>query len=943
MTENAFASAGRALAFGGFRLLLTQRILLEGNRQVRLGSRALQILFTLLEHAGEVVPKGQLLARVWPGVFVEEGTLRVHIASLRRVLGDNHSGLRFIENVTGHGYRFVAPVSVIDDSTAAGDTAEPIETFFPVELTRMIGRAHIADRLFAQVPERRLVTIVGAGGIGKTTLALATAERLRESFNDGVHLVNLAGISDPGRVASAVASVLRRPVFSDNPLPYLAEYMHSKHLLVVLDNCEHVIDAAAMGAEYLLKSCAQLHILATSREPLRATGEWIQRLGPLPLPDNDRLTAVDALRFPAIQLFVERAAADTGNFTLTDDAVSEVVAICRKLDGLPLAIELAAASVTRFGLRGLAARLDDRLQVLKSGRRTALARHKTLRATLDWSYDLLPPVEQQLLRKVSVFAGSFDAQAAARVAENESFAATEVADSLADLTTKSLLVADFAGDDVLYRLLNTTRAYALEKLGQSDQEAAAARLRHAQLCHEWVWPMADESRYSPAARIDDMRGALDWCFSANGDLDLGMQLLLSSAGLWFRLEFLDEYGHRVFRALQVLEAIEGHERVEMELSLLLGEIILYMRGLDPLVVPALNRAHELASRLHDGGAARECLWVMFCERVRAGDYSAAFSYAEQRRNTPDDANKVPGLEPLAEAADSPGDWMFSLAHHFRGNHAEARTFADSVLARDIGPTQRQRYPILKYDNHASTYAVLARILWIQGFPEQAVAAGRRAIERAQGLNHVLSTCYALISAAVVHMWVGNLNEARRLAGQLDELATRHSLDYWLQWARCIEWGAASSTPRNIDIAATVSSPFHCPAHLETLATFDGSFASELVFVRVEKGLADWCAPEVLRAKAITLQRSGNPPARVIEAPLQAALGMARRQGARSWELRIASSLAQLWADSGRAAAARELLRGVVARFGEGYRTADLVAAQTLLKGLSHLQSVSRRA
>src|SRR5258708_2652365 len=247
----------------------------------------------------------------------------------------------------------------------------------------MVGRARIIGKLAIQVPERRLVTIVGAGGIGKTALALAVADRLRASYRDGVHFVSLGGIADPARVASAVASVFRQPVLSEDPLPRLAEHLSSKQLLVVFDNCEHVIGTAAIVAEYLLRCCEGLQILATSREPLRAAGEWVHRLAPLELPNRNDLSPTQAMRFPAIQLFVERATAGTGTFQLNEADVSVVVDICQKLDGLPLAIELAAACVDRFGLRGLATRLDDRLQVLKTGRRTASGRHQTLRATLD--------------------------------------------------------------------------------------------------------------------------------------------------------------------------------------------------------------------------------------------------------------------------------------------------------------------------------------------------------------------------------------------------------------------------------------------------------------------------------------------------------------------------------------------------------------------------------
>jgi len=949
MTLNESTSAVRILVFGDFRLLLTQRLLFEGDRPVRLGSRALEILFVLVEQAGNVVPKNHLMTRVWPGMFVEEGTLRVHIASLRKALGDNHSGMRFIENVTGLGYRFVAPVTVIDNSAGAAIAAAENETPFPLELIRMVGRAQIIGKLETQVPERRLVTIVGAGGIGKTALALAVADRLRGSYRDGVHFVSLGGIADPGRVASAVASVFRQPVLSEDPLPGLAEHLSSKQLLVVLDNCEHVIGAAAIVAEYLLRSCEGLQILATSREPLRAAGEWVHRLAPLELPNRNDLSATEAMRFPAIQLFVERATAGTGTFQLNEADVSAVVDICQKLDGLPLAIELAAACVDRFGLRGLATRLDDRLQVLKTGRRTALGRHQTLRATLDWSYDTLASGEQQLLRAVGVFANGFDARSAARVAAPATPHA-EVSDTLADLTAKSLIVADFAGDDVVYRLLNTTRVYALEKL-EKQGEARAVKRRHAEMCREWAWSDTDTRFYSPAARIDDVRGALDWCFSTTGDPRLGSQIILSSAELWIRLAFLDEYGHRVDRALRTLAITPEHDlSIEMELNFLLSEIVLYMRGNDPAGPASLNKAYQLACRLQNNSVARECLVVLHGERVLAGDYRTALLYAEQWRDTRDplvsekqDTQPAPPSTLNVESSYSTGDRMIALAHHLLGDQAQALMYADRILRRNPSIGRDTRYSAFQFDDRASALGIAARVRWIQGFPDKAIALAYEGIGRATALNNVLSTCYALSTAATVHVWSGNHSEASRVVAQLGAFSARHSLSYWRQWARCIEWGATCGEgPRNARLT-TVDGNFLTPGHHETLVTFDDSCTNETVIARAEQGFAGWCAPEIFRARAVTMLRTRQAPSDEVEAALQGSLTLARQQGALSWELRAAFSLAQLWAEQNRAINARDMLNAVITRFSEGQGTADLIAAKTMVKGLWPLRAVGRRA
>lgn len=573
---------GRALTFGTFRLFVTQRVLTEGNRPVHLGSRALEILFALVEQPGEVVSKVRLLKRVWPESVVEEGTLRVHIASLRKVLGEGHSGTRYIENVTGIGYRFVVPVTVVDGSPTSEtcSTAPADVGLLSPALHRMIGRTEVVSALVAQVPRRRFVTIVGAGGIGKTTVALAVAHCLQGFFPEGAYCVDLAAVSDAAGVASAVASVFRLPVFSEDPLPTVIEFLESRRLLLLLDNCEHVVEAAARVAEAVLRRAPSVCVLATSREPLRAEGEWVHRLPPLELPHRHHLETTEALGYAAIQLFVERATASTGTFELNDEDVVYVTEICRKLDGLPLAIELAAAAVDRFGLKGLAARIDDRLQVLRAGRRTAVARHRTLRATLDWSYDILSVEEQHVLRRLAVFAGNFSMRAATAVAGISDLDPATIGDRLADLAGKSLLVTNVDGEVVDYRLLDTTRAYALEKLIESGEEDAARRA-HARFCVTWRWTEEGESApcHPPEQSISDVRAALDWCFSEKGDACLGVRLVTHSAALWFELSFLDEYRRRIEAALKLLMTHPTYDRtIAAELKAILGEVRIVQYG-----------------------------------------------------------------------------------------------------------------------------------------------------------------------------------------------------------------------------------------------------------------------------------------------------------------------------------------------------------------------------
>jgi predicted ATPase/DNA-binding winged helix-turn-helix (wHTH) protein len=471
-----------SFSFGRFRLLPGEQILLEDEKPVRLGSRALDILTMLVEHAGELVSRDELTARVWPDTFVEESSLRVHIAGLRRALGDGHAGKRYVANIPGRGYRFVAPVTVSEETGPAAPkapTAVPTHNL-PASLIRMIGRDAVTNTLSAELPRRRFITIVGPGGIGKTTVALAVANRRIATYHDGVRYVDLSSLTDPLLMSSMLASVFGLATSSGNQTPELIAFLRNKRMLVVLDSCEHVVESAAALAVDLLKSAPGLNILATCREPLCAEGECVRRLMPLKVPPATRkLTATEALAFPAVQLFVERAIERLDTFKLTDADAPIVAEICRKLDGIALAIELAAGRVDAFGLRELARLLDDRFRLLMRGRRTALRRHQTLNAALDWSYEFLHESERIILRRLSVFDSHFTLESAIAVAGDSKIAMLDVVNALANLVASSLVTADIGSDIVHYRLLETTRVYARGKLAESG-ELKRVTQRHAE-------------------------------------------------------------------------------------------------------------------------------------------------------------------------------------------------------------------------------------------------------------------------------------------------------------------------------------------------------------------------------------------------------------------------------------------------------------------------------
>jgi predicted ATPase/DNA-binding winged helix-turn-helix (wHTH) protein len=479
-------ATNRAFLFGPFRLLPGRRLLLDGESQVQLGSRAFEVLLALIEHKGELVSKAQLMHRVWPSTHVDEGNLKFQVAALRRALGDGKNGRRYLETSPGQGYRFVAPVSVDCDAAALGrPVARTNPHNLPSRTGSLIGRSDLVSKLVDRLPGWRLITVTGSAGIGKTSVAIAVAERLIEAYEDGVWLIDLAELTATTLITSSIAHAIRIQIAPGDPLSSLLEVLRDKRMLLVLDNCSHALEAAAPVAAQILKASPGLHIIATSREPLRVNGEHIYHLGPLESPPaSPRFRAEEALRFPAVQLFAEQVAANIGEFELRDEDANTVGEICRKLDGIPLAIELAAARVAVLGLPGLATQLERHLDVLTYGQRTAGVRHRTMRAALDWSYECLTSQQRAVFRRLALFSDGFPLSAAVSAAADASSSPDETIELVLDLAAKSLLVADAEGSEPHFRLLNTTRSYALEKLINSGECATltgyqAARVSEA--------------------------------------------------------------------------------------------------------------------------------------------------------------------------------------------------------------------------------------------------------------------------------------------------------------------------------------------------------------------------------------------------------------------------------------------------------------------------------
>jgi predicted ATPase/DNA-binding winged helix-turn-helix (wHTH) protein len=902
-----------SVSFGSFRLLPFQRVLLEGEQPLKLGSRAFDILAALLERAGETIGKAELMARVWPDTVVEEANLRVHVAALRKVLRCGQEQ-RYIENVAGRGYCFIAPVQRLQ---GADQPARPAT--WPITLGKLTGRDEALAQLAAHLHSHRLVSLVGPGGAGKTALALAAAHALPPG--QPFCFVDLSTVATPGRLVPAVALALGIGV---QAMPALLRHLRERALLLVLDNCEHVIDSAAQFAEQVLQHAPQLRILTTSREALRAADEWVQRLPGLQLAPRGTSTAQEALQAPAVALFVERARAVRNGFVLRDEDVAPLLQLCSALDGLPLALELAAARLDLFSVQELAARLDERFQILNRGRRTAPPRQQSLQASLDWSYRTLSAAEQRVLARLAQWRTAFDMPTACVLAAEAGLSCTAIEDAIVSLSARSLLYTCKGGGNVVCGLPDSVALYGRQRLAeQADAQAARARFVQAcaaqftQLEADWQSQPGDEWRKRYAPMLPNLRNALAWCFGPQGDARAGMALLLASGLLWVEMLLLDEQRQWLETALERVAQGECSDPLtEMKLCSAMGNALFHLRGGDASAA-AFARAFAIAEASADLHQLALAFSGLCSDFVMAGDYAAALALGERYQAS----IRYAGSRDAQLVHDRVG----AMSLHLSGDQRGAERLAQHVMRQRQPAQRRTRASAVHYDQYVAAGVVLARARWLQGYPEQAQQLADAAVARARNTGDRISECYALTAAAFPVAWWNGERAAATAA--VRELNAEHAHPYWNAWGARYEALLAGRSPA---AAPPYPSPRRGP-QIETLATLDGRYLDAETVGRVEAGQAGWCAAEVLRLQGDAALADGQTGAvRRAGHLYRQALELARSQSAQAWELRCATSLAALWHREGSTEAACELLDGVLARFSEGFGTADLQAAAQLL-------------
>jgi len=941
----------RLASFGPFRLFTAERQLKKGDDAVPLGGRALDTLIALVERAGEVVTQRELISRVWPNVTVEEANLRVHIAELRKVLGDGLEGARYIATVPGRGYSFVAPVTLSTrPSSQSGEEAVSKRLpSLPSQLTRMIGRDDIIRALSAQLMMRRFVSIVGPGGIGKTTVAISVAHALLDGFNGAVFFVDLVALTDAKLVPTTVARAIGLMVQTQDPLRSLSTFIGDKKILLVLDSCEHVIDSAATVAERVIGETPQAHVLTTSREALRVEGEHVHLLYALDCPpDNPDMTAAEALAYPAVQLFMERAAASGYAAALSDIDAPIAGTICRRLDGVPLAIELAASRAGSLGIHGVGELLDNRFGLVWRGRRTALPRHQTLNAMLDWSYNLLSEDEKALLGRLSVFVGNFKIEAARSVAADAEIDEASTTEAIVSLTAKSLISTTELHGSQYYRLLETTRTFAQAKLAERGETNRIA-WRHARFFSDFLQhDQLVQSRFGEhdlsgyASHIGNVRAALQWAFSDHGDFGVGVELAAWAAALFIRLSLLAECGRWCERALASLEGARGTKQ-EMILQEALALSSMYATGNSDQVRAAIERALALEEAFGDSRHHLELCFGLFRLLIRLADFRGALAVAQQSA-TFAEAAKDPAGQAIADS-------MLGTCYHYSGDQAAAQFHGERGIARAAEPGTLIPY-LFGFYYHTYALIALARALWLRGFADQARRIAKTAIDEAASRGDSPSIGTSLAYCSPVFLWSGDFQIADDYVERLIEYAGRHSLEppraagLGLKGAIAI---ARNELETGIDLLrgaleTLMDLKLHLFLTVSMGALADGLRQSgqlEEALLTIDRAIgratdfgSTFDMAELLRIKAQILAAMPQHGRESAINCLTEALAVAKAQSALALELRSTIDLARLLAEGGQRHRARQDLALVYGRFTEGLETADLRTARQLIEDLA---------
>lgn len=947
------------IQIGGLRVHLDSREISRDAQPLRIGSRAFDILALLIAGNGALVTKEQILARVWPDSVVEENNLQVHMSALRKLLGDERD---LIKTVPGRGYRLVVATSVRAAHAAVevhpvhaahtahtAHTADEVRHNLPAFSSALIGRDDAIANGIEALHGARLLTLVGSGGIGKTRLAIEVARGMSRQFPDGIYLVPLASAADAQSVADLCAGALGVKSAGGNAgVTAITETLGERRVLIVLDNCEHVLTAVAELVERILQNNARTHILATSREALRVEQERQVAVATLQVPPQSSQSH-EVLQSSAVRLFLARARAVDPNFSSDAQSIALTGTVCRRLDGIPLAIELAAARAAVLGIHTLAAHLDDRFRMLTGGHRTALPRHQTLKATLDWSYGLLDADEKVMLRRLGIFVNGFTLDGAIAVMGDGWQHDGKAIDALSGLAAKSLVIFDADPRERRYRLLETTRAYALHLLDDHGEYrlAAAHHVRFLSALLErgesWTLALSD--------RIDDIRAALRWAFSPGGNGAMHIEFAARAVYYFFDASRVTECCEWAERALAALhdsgdgDPPAAHQR--MRLRAAHAAALVYIHGPDQRTRDIWLEVLSTAIALDDRAFEARALWGLWNAAQYGGAVRDALGFADRFHAL---------ARTTAHLTDSIlGERLIGISKHYAGEQMEAHAHLSVMLRQYDGAQHRLALLGSSIDHGVVAQATMARIQWLQGERDQALALAERTLAIAQNDDHDMVTAYVLVEAVIpLALLSGRRERAKAAIALLSTIAQRAGLAIWQACERCHDAYLLAETdpsPLRLLTFRTALDALESAGFMAHAGMLCGGYAMALAKAGrvgeglhvVERALAHcaasgehWYCGELrrLQGELLLMDAESSQNNADAQACFHAAMDEARLQGSRSFQLRAATSLARLWHASGRTTDAARLLAPICSQLSEGRDFDDYQSAVALLDAVS---------
>jgi predicted ATPase/DNA-binding winged helix-turn-helix (wHTH) protein len=930
-----------------------RRVTVRG-KPVTLGARAFDVLHMLAQAGGAVVSRDALLHRVWSDVVVEEANLQVQIAALRKAFGDDRD---LIETVARQGYRLM--VERLMEATGTQATSGrpdpapvPGSNNLPYPVHDIIGREAAIAEVIALLKTNRIVTLTGPGGIGKTRLALEVGHRALADFRHGVWLAELGALATAELVAGRVSDALgaRTDLFASR-FDAIAGYIGERELLLVLDNCEHVIEEVALLAQYVVRAVPNARILATSRELLGSSGETVYTVAPLQTAAEGNSPG----RPPAAQLFLTRMRALTARIPVDTSALRTVNALCERLDGIPLAIEIAAAWAPSLGIDQLSRRLDDRIRLMADAHRTPVARHRTLGATLDWSFELLGEAEQRVLCSLAVFAGGFTLDAALALGPDDQPATATIA-ALSALVRKSLVLVDTDARGSRYRLLDITRAYLVTKLRARDAwdriHARHARFFMRQLAtvREGLSAERREGLLRGYRReLDNVRAALQWSLVEEHDVETGVNLGECAAAVMFDLSLLEECASVADRAQRECARVPGlAPRVRLSLLMLRAAAFAYTLGPTEAVAQAWRDVQRGAFELGETAVLVRATWGLWTQKWYAAEPLASLQVARDFI-----AIEGPDVLPYAETLTLLGARMTGIALHFAGDQREARRQLEYMIARY--DHDEHVFPAIgtRFDHRRAARVTHTRVRWLLGEIGPAIDDTQRIVDDCEQDAPPLLQCYALLEGALpVMLMLRRWDDAARFSEQLQRRLAQHPVPVWQPCADCLADLAALRASCAADGLASLMENLermertHFVVHRSMIGCLlaealgaageieHGLDMADATIARCETTGEGWCLPELLRVRAeLSIQQSRGALDRAEQALLRA-LALAREQGALFWELRLTKSLARICYETGRAEEARTRLSAIYAQFSADCEVADLIAVRVMLDALN---------